>query len=155
MFAEPVAEATSKGVLLSSKIKRSEYLKNAIDELGTLYQGQDILLETFLSGREITVGILGTGEDARVLGANEYVYRKLPPSEQDAVPERRGNRAVSMRPMLDRIRFGCCSLINRRAPCPYKDVIHREGFYLIGCKVNQLDELILDLIKWEWELCHM
>lgn len=87
MFAEPVAEATSKGVLLSSKIKRSEYLKNAIDELGALYQGQDILLETFLSGREITVGILGTGEDARVLGANEYVYRKLPPSEQDAVPE--------------------------------------------------------------------
>lgn len=56
-------------------------------ELGALYHGQDILLETFLSGREITVGILGTGEDSRVIGANEYVYKKPRPSKGDADPE--------------------------------------------------------------------
>ena len=33
------------------------------------------MLETFLSGREITVGIIGTGEESRIIGANEYVYK--------------------------------------------------------------------------------
>ena len=40
-----------------------------------VYGGQDVLLETFLFGREITVGIIGTGEDSEVIGANEYVYK--------------------------------------------------------------------------------
>ena len=33
------------------------------------------MLETFLSGREITVGIVGTGEDSKIVGDNEYVYK--------------------------------------------------------------------------------
>lgn len=86
LFAKPIAEHTSKGVLLSSKIKESEDLEKTINELGALYHGQDILLETFLSGREITVGILGTGEDSRVIGTNKYVYKKPRPSKDDADP---------------------------------------------------------------------
>ena len=34
---------------------------------------QPVLVETYLSGREFTVGILGTGDDARVLGTLEIV----------------------------------------------------------------------------------
>ncbi len=40
-----------------------------------VYGEQDVLLETFLSGREVTVGIIGTGADSKVIGANEYVYK--------------------------------------------------------------------------------
>lgn len=86
MFAKPVAEHTSKGVLLSSKIKRPENLEKTTSQLGALYHGQDILLETFLSGCKITVGILGTGEDSRVIGANEYVYKKPKQSKDGADP---------------------------------------------------------------------
>ena len=39
------------------------------------YGGQDVLLETFLSGREITVGIVGTGEHSKVICGNEYVNK--------------------------------------------------------------------------------
>lgn len=75
LFAKPIGEGTSKGILASSKIRRPNDLTSTIDQLEAVYGGQDVLLETFLSGREITVGIIGTGEDSKVIGANEYVYK--------------------------------------------------------------------------------
>ena len=75
LFAKPIGEGTSKGILGSSKIKRPDDLTSTLDQLEAVYGGQDVLLETFLSGREITVGIVGTGEDSKVIGANEYVYK--------------------------------------------------------------------------------
>ena len=75
MFAKPIGEDTSKGILGSSKIRRSDDLISAIDQLEAVFGGQDVLPETFLSGREITVGIIGTGEDSKVIGANDYGYK--------------------------------------------------------------------------------
>ena len=75
LFAKPIGEGTSKGILVSSKIRSADDLTSTIDQLEAVYGGQDILLETFLSGREITVGIIGTGDDSKVIGANEYVYK--------------------------------------------------------------------------------
>ena len=75
LFAKPIGEGTSKGILVSSKIRRPDDLTSTIDQLEGVYGGQDVLLETFLSGPEITVGIIGTGEDSKVIGANEYVYK--------------------------------------------------------------------------------
>ena len=80
LFAKPIGEGTSKGILQCNKITRPENLKMTVGTLGVLYGNQDILLESFLSGREITVGILGTGEDAKVIGANEYIYKRPPQS---------------------------------------------------------------------------
>jgi predicted ATP-grasp superfamily ATP-dependent carboligase len=34
-----------------------------------------ILVETFLSGREFTVGLLGTGKDAWVVGVDEIIWK--------------------------------------------------------------------------------
>ena len=76
LFAKPIGEGTSKGILQCNKITKPEDLKRTLAELSVLYGNQDILLESFLSGREITVGILGTGEDAKVIGANEYIYKR-------------------------------------------------------------------------------
>ena len=75
LFTKPIGDCTSKGISISSKIGRPDDLIPAIDQLEAVYGGQDILLETFLSGREITVGINGTGQDSKVIGANEYVYK--------------------------------------------------------------------------------
>ena len=40
-----------------------------------------------MSGREITVGIVGTAETSRVIGANEYVYKRAERSIDDKVFE--------------------------------------------------------------------
>ena len=84
LFAKPIGEGTSKGILQCNKITKPENLKTTVETLSTLYGNQDILLEPFLSGREITVGILGTGEDAKIIGANEYIYKSPQSSEDDA-----------------------------------------------------------------------
>jgi D-alanine-D-alanine ligase len=81
LFAKPVAEGTGKGITASSKINtREELLPVCKDILNTFRQ--PVLLETYLPGREFTVGILGTGKDARALGAIEVILR--PTAEKNA-----------------------------------------------------------------------
>jgi D-alanine-D-alanine ligase len=72
LFAKPVAEGTSKGISATSKIRTHEELRTVCCYLLRLYQ-QPVLVETFLPGREFTVGIVGTGNQARALGVMEVV----------------------------------------------------------------------------------
>ena len=72
LFAKPVAEGTGKGIGPTSKITDRQALGRICDDLLAKYR-QPVLVETFLPGREMTVGILGTGDDARVLGTLEIV----------------------------------------------------------------------------------
>lgn len=72
LFLKPVAEGSGKGVNAKSKVKNRAELVRVAADLLTKFQ-QPVLVETFLSGREFTVGIVGTGEDARVLGVSEIV----------------------------------------------------------------------------------
>lgn len=72
LFAKPVAEGTSKGVALNSKVENQEQLKIVVQELLAKFK-QPVLVESYLPGREFTVGILGTGEDANLLGALEII----------------------------------------------------------------------------------
>ena len=64
LFAKPIGEDTAKGILQCSQITEPEASAPTVDKLSAVYGNQNILLESFLSGREITVGILGAGEDA-------------------------------------------------------------------------------------------
>jgi len=75
LFAKPVAEGTSKGITAASKIKSQSQLASACMHLLLTYN-QPVLVESFLPGREFTVGILGTGDDAAVLGAMEVILRE-------------------------------------------------------------------------------
>lgn len=77
LFAKPVAEGSSKGIQPHCKITKPSDLEPTVALICKRYPGQDILIETFLSGREFTVGILGTGSRARVLGVLEFRWRKL------------------------------------------------------------------------------
>ncbi|MBF0118321.1 MAG: ATP-grasp domain-containing protein [Desulfobacterales bacterium] len=75
VFAKPVAEGTGKGVNPSSKIKNKNELNEVCKRLLHKYN-QPVLVETYLPGREFTVGILGTGEDAKAIGTMEVILLK-------------------------------------------------------------------------------
>lgn len=81
LFAKPVGEGTGKGVTPASRISSRAQLKQTCAKLLERFQ-QPVLVETFLPGREFTVGLLGTGPDASVLGTLEIVLR--PEAEADA-----------------------------------------------------------------------
>jgi len=72
LFAKPVAEGTGKGVSPLSKVNSLEELEKICDELLQRFK-QPVLVEEYLPGREFTVGIVGTGSDARVIGTLEIV----------------------------------------------------------------------------------
>ena len=80
LFAKPVAEGTGKGITAASKILDRQALGRLSAELLAKYR-QPVLVETFLSGREFTVGIAGTGPRAEVLGSMEVVL--LPGAEAE------------------------------------------------------------------------
>ena len=70
LFVKPVSEGTGKGITASSIVRDGAELKTQCRRLLARYN-QPVLVETFLPGSEFTVGILGTGEKARVLGVLE------------------------------------------------------------------------------------
>lgn len=70
LFAKPVAEGTSKGVSALSMVENQEQLYDVCRKLLVEFD-QPVLLETYLPGREFTVGITGTGKDSKAIGAIE------------------------------------------------------------------------------------
>lgn len=71
-FVKPVREGTGKGVSPASIIQAPEMLPKACETLIFAYR-QPVLVEQYLPGREFTVGILGTGRGAKVLGTLEIL----------------------------------------------------------------------------------
>jgi len=69
-FVKPVAEGTGKGISPDSIVRDRANLKAACRRCIADYR-QPALVEAYLPGREFTVGILGTGDHAEVLGAIE------------------------------------------------------------------------------------
>jgi D-alanine-D-alanine ligase len=72
LFAKPIAEGTSKGVTSASKIANQKELREVCAKLLAQFK-QPVLVEEFLPGREFTVGIVGTGEDASVVAVMEVI----------------------------------------------------------------------------------
>jgi D-alanine-D-alanine ligase len=72
LFAKPVAEGTSKGIGADAKIASRADLEPTCRRLLERYR-EPVLVERYLPGREVTVGILGTGSDARVAGVLEVI----------------------------------------------------------------------------------
>jgi D-alanine-D-alanine ligase len=70
LFLKPVAEGSGKGVNAKSKVDDRAALESVAAELLAKFK-QPVLVETFLPGREFTVGITGTGEAAEILGVSE------------------------------------------------------------------------------------
>jgi D-alanine-D-alanine ligase len=70
LFVKPVASGSSVGVSAASHVTDGSSLARTCRDLIDRYR-QPALVEAFLPGREFTVGILGTGARARVLGVLE------------------------------------------------------------------------------------
>lgn len=70
LFLKPVAEGSGKGVNAKSRVTNLNELTCVATDLLNRF-AQPVLAETFLPGREFTVGIIGTGDGAEVLGVSE------------------------------------------------------------------------------------
>ena len=69
-FVKPLAEGTGKGVTPNSIVRHQKDLEIICNRLLSTYR-KPVLVERFLSGREFTVGIVGTKSAAVVLGTME------------------------------------------------------------------------------------
>lgn len=72
LFVKPVAEGTGKGISGESIIRTPEELQSRCSYLLKRFH-QPVLVETYLTGREFTVGITGTGDEARITGVMEVL----------------------------------------------------------------------------------
>ncbi|MCX7727145.1 MAG: hypothetical protein N2053_09905 [Chitinispirillaceae bacterium] len=70
LFVKPIAEGTGKGITSNSKVDDIESLKKQCLYIIERYK-QPALVESYLSGREVTVGIVGSGRRAKVVGVLE------------------------------------------------------------------------------------
>lgn len=75
LFAKPISEGTGKGIDSASKINSPGELKKVCLNLLEKFN-QPVLVEEYLPGREFTVGVIGSGDDAYVPGAMEIVFVK-------------------------------------------------------------------------------
>ena len=75
LFAKPAAEGSSKGVTERSRISSRAELRETCAALLETFR-QPVLVERYLPGREMTVGIVGNGGEARVLGVMEVVFKE-------------------------------------------------------------------------------
>lgn len=73
LFAKPIAEGTGKGVEDRSVISTPGQLDNMCHYLLNKFR-QPVLVEEYLPGREFTVGVVGNGAHARIVGAMEVIY---------------------------------------------------------------------------------
>lgn len=77
LFAKPVSEGSGKGVSAASFITDQSALTAVSLELFSRFK-QPVLVEEFLPGREFTVGVVGTGSSARVVGVMEVIFLDNP-----------------------------------------------------------------------------
>lgn len=77
LFIKPACEGSSKGVDRFSKIENFAALEEGIQKLQSRYPGASILIEPFLSGREYSVVVIGTGKSARALGTIHIDLERL------------------------------------------------------------------------------
>ena len=72
LFTKPAEEGTAKGITPQSKVTNAAQLAAQCRHLLATFH-QPVLVETYLSGREVTVGITGSGEHARAIGTLEIL----------------------------------------------------------------------------------
>jgi len=78
LFVKPVAEGTSKGIDGFSLVNDQIQLRKSVNYLLNTYH-QSVLIESFLPGREFTVGIVGSGESTKALGTLEIILNEHTP----------------------------------------------------------------------------
>jgi D-alanine-D-alanine ligase len=74
LFVKPNAEGSGRGIDFNSKVKDPDELRSVCRALWNTGI-HSLLIETYLPGREFTIGILGTGQQSFTVGLMEVVFR--------------------------------------------------------------------------------
>ena len=74
LFIKPVSEGTGKGITEKSLVHSESELREMVEYLLTRFD-QPALVEEYLPGREFTVGVVGSGDDAKAIGGMEIVCK--------------------------------------------------------------------------------
>jgi D-alanine-D-alanine ligase len=72
LFVKPVSEGTGKGITEKSLVKSKAELKSMVDWILSEFR-QPALVEEYLPGREFTVGVVGYGDEAKMIGGMEVI----------------------------------------------------------------------------------
>ncbi|MEK6776870.1 MAG: KamA family radical SAM protein [bacterium] len=78
LFVKPCHEGTSKGIRNFSMVRNRDELARAVSWVLTRYD-QPALVERFISGPEVAVGIMGNGPDLRILPHAEIRFTEQNP----------------------------------------------------------------------------
>jgi len=73
VFAKPLAEGTGKGISADSYVSDADTLTRVCADLLARFR-QPVLVEQYLPGRELTVGIVGNGDAAEVIAVMEMQF---------------------------------------------------------------------------------
>lgn len=74
LFIKPVSEGTGKGITQRNLLSSEQELHDMSTYLIERFN-QPALVEEYLPGREYTIGLIGSGDDARVIGGMEIECR--------------------------------------------------------------------------------
>jgi D-alanine-D-alanine ligase len=122
LFAKPLAEGTGKGIDQHSKIENPKQLQKICKHLLDSYH-QPVLVETYLSGREFTVGIVGSGPKARVIGTMEIevaaegepaIYSYLNKEECETRIRYSALREPAIKQAVESLALGCYQVLECR-----------------------------------------
>jgi len=80
LIVKPVCMDNSIGILSDAVVNNEEELRTKVSHILRTYD-QPALVEEFINGKEITVGVLGNGRSATVLPTSEVVFRNWPEEE--------------------------------------------------------------------------
>ena len=72
LFVKPVSEGTGKGITEKSLVKNGIELKGMVEWILQEFR-QPALVEEYLPGREFTVGVVGSGDEAVAIGGMEVM----------------------------------------------------------------------------------
>ncbi|MFN8242312.1 MAG: hypothetical protein U0X39_16365 [Bacteroidales bacterium] len=74
LFIKPVSEGTGKGITEKNLLKSPAELKEVAEYLLARFE-QPAIVEEYLPGREFTVGVVGSGDDAQAIGGMEIICK--------------------------------------------------------------------------------
>ncbi|MEC9369009.1 MAG: D-alanine--D-alanine ligase [Pseudomonadota bacterium] len=74
LFVKPLAEGTGKGCEAASRVHDAASLEKFARKLIRKFE-QPVIVESYLPGREFTVGIVGNGTKAQVIGVVEIIVK--------------------------------------------------------------------------------
>jgi D-alanine-D-alanine ligase len=114
LFVKPVAEGTGKGIDSKSIVHTPHQLIESCERLLKLFK-QPVLVETYLPGREFTVGIVGTGSKSKVVGVMEIVVTNRAPEQVYSYTTKENWHGVVDYPMASGSELGSCEQIALRA----------------------------------------